>query len=159
MTDSIDMVREFALATEKDRSPTSTIIPHVPENEWIVLWLQMITEELSEYTAGLLARDHAEMLDGLCDMQYLIDYAFVCCGMVHLKGPAMIEVHRTNMNKIEPSGRTIRDMTGRVIKPRDWQPPRMAELLEIFEKSRALGGRALDLSIPDESAARGENNG
>ena len=88
-----------------------------------LLRMQLMTEELGEFAEAMLAGDVVEMLDALTDSQYVLDGTYLAVGLDDLKDAAFLEVHRSNMAKLDASGRQIIGPSGRVQKPDGWQPP------------------------------------
>lgn len=90
-------------------------------------WLK---EEINEYIRAVVNKDEAEMVDGLLDIiviawgtllqRYGYEWARLLAN----------EVARSNMDKVGP-GMTRRE-DGKVQKPADWKPPRIAEVLASF---------------------------
>lgn len=108
------------------------------------LRVRLIEEEADEFAEAVRDSDMVGMIDALCDLLYVTYGAAVCLG-VDLE-PFFDEVHRSNMAK---RGGPLRP-DGKQLKPPDWQPPRIAEVLaeQLAEGRRA--GR--------ESGGRGESD-
>lgn len=94
-----------------------------PEINDAALRVKLLREECEETCAAFERGDLVEAMDGVCDLIYVALGAAVTCG-VDLE-PLFDEVHRTNMAKV---GGPVRQ-DGKRLKPADWQPPRIAELL------------------------------
>lgn len=75
------MVREFALAFGQ----TVLDKPGYPGHEVALLRLQLIQEELSELTHAFAAGDLVKALDGLCDLQYVLDGTYLAFGLADMK--------------------------------------------------------------------------
>lgn len=88
------------------------------------LRVSLIAEEASETIEAIGAGDLVGALDGLCDLLYVAYGTAVSFG-VDLE-PFFDEVHASNMAKVSAERRA----DGKVLKSADWQPPRIAELLE-----------------------------
>jgi predicted HAD superfamily Cof-like phosphohydrolase len=88
------------------------------------LRVSLIAEEASETIEAIRAGDLVGALDGLCDLLYVAYGTAVSFG-VDLE-PFFDEVHASNMAKVGAERRA----DGKVLKSADWQPPRIAELLE-----------------------------
>lgn len=88
--------------------------------------IQCLVEEVGELGQALGNHDKVEILDALCDLQYLVDGTFIACGMAHLKDAAFAEVHRTNMAKLWEDGAPRIDTSGRIQKPIGWEGPELA---------------------------------
>ena len=93
------------------------------------MYLTLIREELKELEDAVDSRDRVEQLDAL------IDLLVVTVGAVHSLGVdaegAWKEVLRSNLAKVDPaSGRVLRREDGKVLKPADWEPPRLAQFVK-----------------------------
>lgn len=128
-----EMVREmheaFGLKDNLSDEPT------IPSAEVSLLRIQCLTEEVAELAHALGRGDLTEVLDALVDIQYFLDGTFVACGMDDIKMDAFLEVHRSNMTKLNSEGKPNRDKSGRVTKPEGWKPPRLQELLELRQSN------------------------
>ena len=91
--------------------------------------VQLIAEEFGETVEAIANRDLVAVLDGLCDLQYVTDGTWLTLGMGDLKEDAFAEVHRSNMAKLVNGEPLIND-AGRVVKPKGWTPPDLAQFLE-----------------------------
>ena len=86
------------------------------------LYRELIREEMQELTD---AQDRIQQLDAL------IDIMVVTAGALHSLGVdvpgAWKEVMRSNFAKIDPrTGRVNRREDGKILKPANWEPPRLA---------------------------------
>lgn len=118
MNESQAMVREFHLACGL-AAPEQPTLEQFPAE----LRVRLIEEEAAEFAQAAEARDVVAMIDALCDLLYVTYGAAVTLG-VDLE-PFFAEVHRSNMAK---QGGPVR-VDGKQLKPPDWQPPRLAEIL------------------------------
>lgn len=76
-------------------------------------------EELNEYTA---AESKKQILDSLCDQQYVLFGTVLAHGLGGIFWDAFCEIHWSNMTKSpNPDG-------GKAIKGEDYEPP----ILEVF---------------------------
>jgi len=92
--------------------------------------LQLIQEELMEFAEGIFNGDIVESLDALGDLQYVVDGSFLTLGLGDLKLPAVAEIHRSNMTKLDEEGKPVLNSAGRVVKGPNYEPPNLAPLLE-----------------------------
>ena len=90
----------------------------------VALRYALIEEEMTELLDALRAGDMVEAVDGMVDAIYVILGAAVAFGID--LDPFFVEVHRTNMAKAGGGQHS----NGKIIKPPDWQPPRIAEMLD-----------------------------
>lgn len=89
------------------------------------LYCNLIHEEVDELT---VAQDDVERLDAL------IDIMVVTVGALHSLGVdtngAWKEVMRSNFDKVDPrTGRVNKREDGKVLKPANWEPPRLASFV------------------------------
>lgn len=96
------------------------VIPAVDDPK---LRATLIMEESTELCEALLEDDAVEIIDGMCDLIYVVLGTAVAYG-IDLE-PYFDEVHRTNM--LKASGPLRED--GKRLKPPGWQPPRIDEML------------------------------
>lgn len=92
------------------------------------MYCDLIQEEAQELKEALAGQDAVEQLDAL------IDILVVTAGAVHSLGAdaegAWKEVMRSNFAKIDPrTGKVTRRADGKVLKPQDWEPPRLKGFL------------------------------
>jgi len=91
------------------------------------LYRELIREEMQELTD---AQDRTQQLDAL------IDILVVTAGALHSLGVdvpgAWKEVMQSNFAKIDPhTGRVNRREDGKILKPQNWEPPRLAGYVRI----------------------------
>lgn len=92
------------------------------------LYKDLIDEEVGELAEATEAKDRVEQLDAL------IDILVVTTGALHSLGVdpngAWKEVMRSNFDKVDPvSGRVKKRDDGKVLKPDNWEPPRLAKFV------------------------------
>lgn len=74
---TIDLVLEF----QRTFDPVQPICPLIPDLPTRMLRMQLITEELAETCYALCKGDLVKLLDGLCDLQYVVDGTVIKCGL------------------------------------------------------------------------------
>lgn len=147
MSRLIEDVRKFMEAAD------CTVDRHNPKQA--SLYLGLVAEELSEALDALgnsliaaktvsAFADALKQHDGskLADMTHeqrvamfdaAIDIAWVAIGLAYSIGGdpecGAIEVARSNLSKIGPSGKMERDANGKVTKPATYSPPELAPLV------------------------------
>ena len=92
------------------------------------LYKDLIDEEVGELAEATEAKDRVEQLDAL------IDILVVTTGALHSLGVdpngAWKEVMRSNFDKVDPvSGRVKKRDDGKVLKPDNWEPPRLSKFV------------------------------
>lgn len=91
--------------------------------------LAILEEEVSELREAVAAGDLVQVLDALCDIQYVLDGTFLEFGLHHLKEQAFAEVHSSNMSKLGKDGQPILRGDGKVLKGPNFSPPDLAKVL------------------------------
>lgn len=97
--------------------------------------LQLIQEELAEFARGLANGSLVEALDGLGDLQYVVDGSWLALGAGRLKLPVFREIHRSNMTKLGHDGEPVVNEAGRVVKGPHYEPPNLRRIIN-EEKDR-----------------------
>lgn len=93
-----------------------------------VLYLELISEEVAELSNAAETNNRTEIFDAILDIIVVAIGAGLSAGFPMSEG--WKEVMRSNMDKIDPdTGFVLRRADGKVLKPRDWQPPKLADLL------------------------------
>jgi predicted HAD superfamily Cof-like phosphohydrolase len=92
------------------------------------LYSDLIDEEVTELKEATESEDRVEQLDAL------IDILVVTTGALHSLGVnpegAWKEVMRSNFDKVDPiTGRVKKREDGKVLKPENWEPPRLAKFV------------------------------
>jgi predicted HAD superfamily Cof-like phosphohydrolase len=92
------------------------------------LYANLIDEEVGELKEATAAKDRVEQLDAL------IDILVVTAGALHSMGVnpegAWKEVMRSNFDKVDSiTGRVKKREDGKVLKPENWEPPRLAKFV------------------------------
>jgi predicted HAD superfamily Cof-like phosphohydrolase len=88
------------------------------------LYCDLIKEEVAELADAVASSDRVEQLDAL------IDIMVVTAGALHSMGVdspgAWKEVMRSNFAKVDQrTGKVIRREDGKILKPTNWEPPRL----------------------------------
>jgi predicted HAD superfamily Cof-like phosphohydrolase len=118
------MVREWHEAFDVPVAPEPAIPP-----ARAALRLALIEEEAAELREAVEAGDLVAVLDALCDLQYVVDGAFLEFGLHGVKHDAMAEVHGSNMSKLGADGRPVLREDGKVLKGPSFRQPDLAALL------------------------------
>ena len=101
--------------------------PGVPNDQTVVLRERLIREEYGELMGALAEGDLVGILDGACDLVYVVVGTCLSYGLPFTAG--FDEVHRSNMDKLI-DGKHYRDRFGKTVKPPGWQPPDLARVIE-----------------------------
>ncbi|PHR62985.1 MAG: hypothetical protein COA47_01450 [Robiginitomaculum sp.] len=102
--------------------------PQLPEDR-VQLRLDILEEEVRELREAVEDNDLVETLDALCDIQYLLDGAFLEFGLHGLKQAAFEEVHASNLSKMGADGKPVMRADGKVLKGPDFFQPDLAGVL------------------------------
>jgi predicted HAD superfamily Cof-like phosphohydrolase len=78
MKTTMNQVREFQAIFDGAHLPER---PELPDDRTQILRLHLITEELGELAHAICKGDLIKVLDGLCDLQYVIDGTALVCGL------------------------------------------------------------------------------
>lgn len=124
MADTLAIVREWheAFDVPVEESPV------IPEAR-VQMRLALLEEEVAELRAAAQAGDMVEVLDALCDIQYVLDGTFLEFGLHKLKDRAMAEVHASNMSKLGADGRPVLREDGKVLKGPFFRRPDLTRIL------------------------------
>jgi len=126
MSNSLELVKEFHLTYGQPVLPT----PKVDDDKVNELRVRLLQEELNELTLALDQRDIVGVLDALTDLQYVLDGAYLSLGYHRLKDQALIEVHRSNLSKLDHNGKPIYREDGKILKGMDYSPPDLKKIIE-----------------------------
>ena len=132
--------------------------PTVPDLDIRKLRIKLILEELLEYAtaSGLTLCVNGQDImfqslsliesgtpsipdaaDGLGDLRYVIDGANLVWGIPGEK--VLREVHFSNMSKLGPDGKPLVREDGKILKGPHFNPPRIAEILDLYSGSDNRG--------------------
>ncbi|MBO9452194.1 nucleoside triphosphate pyrophosphohydrolase family protein [Tropicibacter sp. R16_0] len=123
--DTLETVREWHEAFEV---PVVNA-PTIPKAR-APMRLAILEEEVAELRAAVEAGDLVEVLDALCDIQYVLDGTFLEFGLHGLKHDAMAEVHASNMSKLGADGRPVLREDGKVLKGPAFRRPDLLRVLQ-----------------------------
>jgi len=99
--------------------------PTLPSSR-VAMRLAILEEEVRELREAAEDGDMTEVLDALCDIQYVLDGTFLEFGLHGVKRAAFEEVHRSNMSKLGEDGRPVLRDDGKVLKGPNFTPPDLA---------------------------------
>lgn len=99
--------------------------PGIPAEEIWKLRIKLLQEELDELRdKGYAAGNIVEVMDGLCDLQVVLNGAIAEAGLVSLFDAAMTEVCDSNDSKFMPDGSALlREGDNKILKGPDYYPP------------------------------------
>lgn len=122
--DTLAIVKEWHEAFDVPVVDTPTL-----PAERIQMRLAILEEEVSELREAAEAGDMVEVLDALCDIQYVLDGTFLEFGLHRLESDAMAEVHASNMSKLGADGKPVLREDGKVLKGPAFRRPDLAQFL------------------------------
>ena len=103
-------------------------LPKLPGDR-VAMRLAILEEEVRALRDAAEAGDMTEVLDALCDIQYVLDGTFLEFGLHGVKRAAFEEVHRSNMSKLGSDGRPVLRSDGKVLKGPNFTPPDLAQFI------------------------------
>ncbi len=106
--------------------------PGIPDEKEIKLKKMLIEEEVKETLDAIDANDLVEIADGIVDSIVVLLGAAAAYGLP--MRALWDEVHRTNMAKKDAPVRE----DGKVLKPKDWEPPQIEKILKECEEAIKL---------------------
>ena len=83
----------------------------------------LIQEELNEYSHAVQEADLIGVVDALADLMYVLAGTILVHGVQGKFDKVFLEVHRSNMAKIGPTGIPVYREDGKVLKPATWSAP------------------------------------
>lgn len=104
--------------------------PQIQSKEQMELQVSLIQEELNELKEAHAANDLVEVLDAVCDINYLTMGLVVQNGLQHVFPKAFSEVHYSNMSKLDKEGNPMYNEYGKVIKSENYKAPELQPILE-----------------------------
>lgn len=101
--------------------------PGIIDDSRSELRIELIREELFELREAVVKGDLVAIADALGDLDYVVNGAAIEYG---IDLPAITaEIHKSNMTKLGPNGKPIYREDGKILKGKDYQPPRLEQLL------------------------------
>ena len=120
---NFEKVAEFMKACDQQVVET----PQMPDEFTTSLRLHLIHEEVHELVEGIRNQDIVEIADALTDILYVVYGAGHAFGIPLDK--CFDEVQRSNMTKVMPDGKVLKNAEGKVMKPDTYQEPNLEKVL------------------------------
>lgn len=98
----------------------------------LLLKLQLCQEELAELAEAMADGNMVAALDALCDLRYVLDGTTLVLGLGAVFNSAFVEVHMSNLTKLDENNRPIKNAAGRVMKPPHYSPPQLERFLNDY---------------------------
>ena len=102
-------------------------VPAFPDEFTTSLRLRLIHEEVHELVEGIRNEDIVEVADALTDILYVVYGAGHAFG-IDLDA-CFEEVQRSNMTKVMPNGKVLKNAEGKVMKPDTYEEPDLKKVL------------------------------
>ena len=120
---NFEKVAQFMKACDQQVVET----PQMPDEFTTSLRLHLIHEEVHELVEGIRNRDIVEIADALTDILYVVYGAGHAFGIPLDK--CFDEVQRSNMTKVMPDGKVLKNAEGKVMKPDTYEEPNLEKVL------------------------------
>lgn len=120
------MVRRFNKAYGLFINSKPTLIEEADYN----LKYEIMREEVEEYINACRENNLKEVADSLVDQMYVLIGLIIAHGISEKRFKKMFrEVHRSNMSKLDESGKPIYREDGKVLKGPNYSPPDISKFL------------------------------
>ena len=104
--------------------------PDWPDFKTVELRVKLIEEETKEFVSAVyVEEDIANVAKELTDILYVVYGAGHAFGIDLDK--CFAAVHRSNMTKLGPDGKVLRNEHGKIMKNQNYVPPDMKKLLDV----------------------------
>lgn len=105
-------------------------LPAWPDAQRLEFRGELFNEEYRELTRAIYRRDLVEAADAIGDCIYVLTGTAIELGIPLDR--VWDEIQYSNMKKVDPvTGLVRKRADGKIIKPDGWQPPRIAEVIEL----------------------------
>ncbi len=127
LADTIDAVAEFhdAFKITNRHTPTAAL----SEKEY-TLRFNLMKEENEEYLEAAKNGDLIEIADALGDQLYILCGTLNAHGLQHKIAEVFLEIHRSNMSKLDENGQPIYREDGKVMKSDRYFKPDIKKVLD-----------------------------
>ena len=89
----------------------------------------LMREENEEYLEACRKEDLEGIADALGDQLYVLLGTALRHGLMERLDSIFLEIHRSNMSKLDAHGQPIYREDGKVLKSKEWSPPNLGPLL------------------------------
>lgn len=123
--EALEKVAEFQKGGQQVVNDRPTILPYSEVDFRDTL----IREEVEETFYASVNDDLVEVLDGVCDIAYVLLGTINAYGLQHVFEEAFNRVHESNMSKLT-GGKLVKDkITGKVLKPDTFKRVQLDDLV------------------------------
>lgn len=126
------MVKELSKVEEFHKAFGQPVryFPVVPDEQTIKLRYDLALEELNEFYLACQTGDKVAIFDALVDQLYILLGTAHTFGFGAALEEGFIEVHRSNMTKLDETGRPVYREDGKVIKSELYEKPNLGKILQ-----------------------------
>lgn len=103
--------------------------PDIPDEQTIKLRYDLALEELNEFMEACQKKDTVAIFDALVDQLYILIGTAHVFGLGPYLEEGFAEVHRSNMTKLDETGRPVYREDGKVIKSELYERPNLTTVL------------------------------
>jgi predicted HAD superfamily Cof-like phosphohydrolase len=103
--------------------------PVIPDDKTIKLRYELALEELDEFLDACRKKDKVAIFDALVDQLYILLGTAHAFGFGPYLEEGFAEVHRSNMTKLDETGRPVYREDGKVIKSPLYEKPDLVTVL------------------------------
>lgn len=121
----LNRVKEWCEATEIKVETEPSLIPE----ERFRLRFNLMGEENTEYLEACVANDKEQIADALGDMLYILAGTALEHGMQDYMERVFLEIHRSNMSKMDENGKPIRREDGKILKGPQYSKPNLKKII------------------------------
>jgi len=154
MKRGIELVEKFHEVFKHDVNK----IPAVLNEEGSHLRYELMKEENEEYIDACNQQDIEKIADALGDQMYILFGSIVAHGMQDIIEEVFLEIHRSNMSKLDKSGNPIINgengitdpdkPLGKILKGDGYTPPNIAGILDKYFQDM-LAEKLMDAELKD----------
>ena len=121
----LNRVKEWCEATEIKVEKEPSLIPE----ERFRLRFNLMGEENTEYLEACVANDKEQIADALGDMLYILAGTALEHGMQDYMERVFLEIHRSNMSKMDENGKPILREDGKILKGPQYSKPNIKKII------------------------------
>lgn len=108
----------------------------ITDNSRAFLRIKLMFEEFTEVAEAISTHDLTKILDGLCDLLYVVYGTAHEFGLGPVLKEAFREVHRSNMSKLGADGKPVLREDGKVLKGPNFTPPDLAGIITRYQNNQ-----------------------
>lgn len=130
MKKQLEQVKKFQDLTKQTNSnyPTLSV-----DKETSDLRLRLLREETDELQKAIAEKNLVEVADALGDLQYVLFGTVNTFGLQEKFEDIFNEIHRSNLTKVGPDGKVQNRADGKILKPKNFSPPNLHDIIYQLE--------------------------